>query len=242
MAEISDQVISSITSLTEEFNIITHNLANVSTAGYKRRCGSFSSILDAAKQQSQSSHTTELDSLLDFTQGSMVETKRNMDFALYGNGFFVIETPDGRLYTRNGTFHLNQNGQIVDSQGRIVSGQSGAISIPKTVALSELTVSDDGTIRAGQTTVGKFRLVDFGDGQNKLEQAGLNCFYMPDKEITPADTQDIIVKQGFVESSNVEIIEELTKMIMVSRLYEANMKVVAASSEASKSILSAAMG
>jgi len=244
MAEISGQVISSIGSLTDEFKTIAHNLANVSTAGYKRRVGSFASTLEQRymQEESEQEEVGELVTELDFSQGNLFETGRNLDLALHGKGFFVIETPEGPLYTRNGVFHINQNSQLVDSEGRTVAGEAGAISVPNNITDSQLSVSTDGAIRAGEATIGKFRLVDFGENENKLESAGLNCFYMPVKEIVPVAANGVVVKQGFLESSNVQIIHELVNMIMVSRLYEANMKLISTSGDATKSLLSAAMG
>ena len=154
----------------------------------------------------------------------------------------MIETPDGPLYTRNGTFHLNQNGQIVDFDGRTVAGEAGPISIPMGVTLSQLNVSSDGSISAGGTAIGKFRLVDFKDNENKVVPAGTSCFRMPNKDIRPIAAEHIVVKQGYQELSNVKLIDELVDMIMVSRLYEANMKLVSAKKQTASSILNVAMG
>ena len=161
---------------------------------------------------------------------------------MYGKGFFVIETPDGALYTRNGTFLTNQNNQIVDSLGRIVAGQAGPITVPNKASLLELSVSSDGTVSAGGTPIGKFRLVDFQDDQNKLVPTGESCYRMPDATIIPVPAERLIVKQGYQEASNVKVIDELVDMILVSRLYEANMKSLSAEKEASSSLTSAAMG
>ena len=242
MSAITDQVSTSIEALTQEFNIIAHNLANVSTVGFKRRCNAFSKSLDAQNPESYSPGTIDLNSVFDFTQGSIVETKRPLDFALHGKGFFVIETPEGPLYTRNGIFNANQNNQIVDSLGRIVAGQAGPITIPGNVGISQLSVSNDGTISAGGTAIGKFRLVDFNDNENELIPTGDSCYRMPDVNIQPTDAQNIIVKQGYQEASNVQIIDELVDMILVSRLYEANMKSLTAEQQASGSLMSVAMG
>ncbi len=244
MAEITEQVSSSIDSLTKEFGIIAHNLANVSTTGYKRRCNAFTNVLKAGQSAEDIDFetSTELNSVLDFSQAHIMQTERTLDFALNGSGFFVIETTDGPLYTRNGIFQINPNGQLTDSEGRIVAGQNGTITIPKTVAPSQLHVSADGSISAGSVSIGKFRLVDFGQNQSKLLPAGLNCFYMPDPDIQPADAENTVVKQGYQEASNVQIIEELVDMIMVTRLYEANIKLLSAQSQASSSMISVAMG
>jgi flagellar basal-body rod protein FlgF len=245
MAEIPAQVSSSINALTEEFNIITHNLANVSTVGYKRRFGTFSKLLDKAQQTGEKtvpSSDINLEAGFDFSQGNTVQTDRPLDFALYGKGFFVIETPQGPLYTRNGMLHINQSGQIVDSQGRTVAGQAGPITIPKGVGLSQLNVSSDGSISAAGATIGKFRLVDFKENENKLVAVGGNCFRMPDKDIEPVEAEQIVVKQGYQEASNVKMVDELVNMIVVSRLYEANMKFITAGKQMSGSLMSVAMG
>jgi len=242
MSAITDQVSTSIDALTQEFNIIANNLANVSTVGFKRRCNAFSKALEARNPESYSPGTIDLNSVFDFSQGSMVETSRPLDFALHGKGFFVIETPNGPLYTRNGILSTNQNNQIVDSLGRIVAGQAGPITIPANVGTSQINVSDDGTISANGTAIGKFRLVDFNNNDNKLIPTGDSCYRMPDVNVQPSDTENIVVKQGYQEASNVQIIDELVDMILVSRLYEANMKSLSAEQQASGSLMSVAMG
>ena len=244
MSETTEQISASIDALTQEFEIITHNLANVSTVGFKRRCNAFSKSLEAqeAGTETYSPGTIDLNSAFDFSQGSMVETGRPLDFALYGKGFFVIETPEGPLYARNGTFRTNQNGQIVDSQGQIVAGEAGPITIPGNVGISQLNVSGDGTISADGTTMGKFRLVDFEDDESKLVPAGQSCYRMPEPDIQPVAAENIVLKQGYQEASNVKIIDELVDMIMVSRLYEANMNFITARKDASSSLMDVAMG
>jgi flagellar basal-body rod protein FlgF len=239
------QIGSSVDALTRELEIITHNLANASTTGFKRRCNAFSKVLD--KQQGGAETYTpgkiDLKSAFDFSQGNLVQTGNTMDFALGGNGFFVVETQDGPLYTRNGAFTTNSNGQIVDSMGRTVSGESGPITLPASVGLSDVQVAADGRISAGGTVVGKFKVVDFKkEEQDKLIPAGNNCFVMTDKNIQPTAVEKTIVKQGAQESSNVKVVDELVDMIMVTRLYEANMRYLAAQKESASTLTSVAMG
>jgi len=243
VSEITDQVSSSIDALTKEFEIITHNLANVSTVGFKRRSNAFSQYFEAqaAGTETYLPGSIELNSVFDFSQGNIVETGRPLDFALYGKGFFVIETPQGALYRRNGMLFRNQSGQITDSQGRIVAGEAGPITIPNDVGISQVNVSGNGSISAGGIAIGKFRLVDFGDNEDKLVPTGENCYAMPDENIQPVAAENIVVKQGYQEASNVKIIDELVDMIMVSRLYEANMKFFTASMEVANTIISAIM-
>ena len=252
MSGIIDQVRTSIDALTQEFETITHNLANVSTTGYKRRCNTFSKSLQeqmtglleqmtGTGAETYSPGTIEINTSIDFSQGNFSETGRSLDFALYGKGFFVIETPNGPLYTRNGIFHTDQNGQIVDAQGRIVAGDAGPITIPNDIGNLQVNVSSDGNISAAGVPIGKFQLVDFQNNENKLVPTGDSCYRMPDQNIQPVEAENIIVRQGSREVSNVKMIEELVDMLMVTRLYEANMKFIAARKEIASSITSAAM-
>lgn len=235
MADMTDQLSSSLNALTREFDTIAHNLANVSTAGYKRQCSSFSKTL-ATQMGGEAPETG-----LDFSQGHLVQTHRTLDVALYGKGFFVIETPDGPLYTRHGVFRENENGQIVDAEGRVVAGASGPLTIPETVDVSQVTVSQEGQISAAGEVVGQFRIVDFGEDQSKLMPAGLCCFTAP-SDVQPAAADEVVVRQGCQEASNVKMAEELVSMILVSRMYEANMKLINVKKDTSDSVISVAMG
>jgi flagellar hook-basal body protein len=164
MADSIEQISASVDALLQDFDIIAHNLANVSTVGYKRRCSVFTETLKAQQSgaQEQSNGSVTAEAAFDFSQGHIVETGRPLDFALFGKGLFVIETPDGPLYTRNGTFHINQNSQIVNSDGRIVAGQAGPITVPTTIGPSQLNVAGDGKYQRGwnphrQIQIGGFR-------------------------------------------------------------------------------------
>jgi flagellar basal body rod protein FlgG len=244
MSDLVSNVSSTLSGLKQEFNTIAHNLANIETVGYKRTCNAFSRALAAQGAGSQAEvgegEGVNIESELDFTQGSIIETGQPLDFALVGKGFFVVETPEGALYTRNGMFRLNQNGQIVDTAGRIVAGESGPITIPSSVGLSQISVSNDGSISAEGAAVGKFRLVDFGENENELRQAGTNCLQAP-ADTKPDAATNLTVKQGFKENSNVQMMEELVDMMMVARLYEANMQFVSVKSDASRSLIDLAM-
>ena len=237
------QVSSSIDALMREYEIITNNLANVSTTGFKRITNAFTKSLEEQMINSDqySPGKIELNSSIDFSQGNINVTGRSLDFAIYGKGFFIIETPNGPLYTRNGVFHTDQNNQIVDSQGRIVAGDAGPITIPNDAGILQINVSKDGNISAAGVPIGKFKLVDFQDNENKLVPTGDSCYQMPDPNIQPVEAENSIIKQGSQEVSNVKMIEELVDMMMVTRLYEANMKFISARKEIASSITSAAM-
>ena len=126
MTDLGAQVSASMDALTREFDVIAHNMANVTTAGFKRRCNSFTQALEAQSGAGDEDAGEEASQgLFDFSQGGIVQTDRTLDFALHGEGFFVIESPEGPLYTRHGIFHTSQNGQIVDSWAGWLPGRRG---------------------------------------------------------------------------------------------------------------------
>ncbi|MHC4740812.1 MAG: flagellar hook-basal body protein [Planctomycetota bacterium] len=242
MSDIVPRVSSTLGGLKQEFHTIAQNMANAETVGYKRKYNTFSQILAerGMRDKGEVGRGVDVDSSVDFTQGALFETGRSLDFGLIGKGFFVIETPDGPVYTRNGMFRLDGNGQIVDTAGRVVAGEGGPITVPRNVGLSQINVSADGNITADGLSIGRFKLVDFGDREGELVPVGINSFRAP-KDARPVAATGLSVRQGFEESSNVQIVEELVDMMMVSRLYEANMQFVNVRRDAAKSIIDVAM-
>jgi flagellar basal body rod protein FlgG len=242
VADVTTQVGASLDALTKEFDIVAHNLANVSTAGYKRRCNAFTKALEGQPgPQTDGSSQDASQTSLDLSQGNLIQTGRTLDFALYGKGFFVIETPDGPLYTRHGVFQTNPNGQVVDLSGRAIAGTSGPISVPANIDPLNINVSSDGRLSAQGAAIGQFRVVEFPDKEGQLVPVGNTCFRTP-KDVEPVDATNPVVKQGYQEGSNVKMVEELVNMITVSRLYEANMKLVNATKDTSSSMINVAMG
>jgi flagellar basal body rod protein FlgG len=242
--DINSQVTSSVTALEKEFNAIAHNLANVNTVGYKRITTTFSKALSEQSSGSSDDKTSqaEVGQQLDLSQGlSLLETGRTLDLALFGNGFFEVESPEGPLYTRNGSFKINQNGQIVDSTGKLVSGESGPITISADIAMSQVNISHDGTVSGNGQVFGKLKVVEFGENDDKIIPTGDGCYAVPE-DVDVLAAKNTSMRQGCLESSNVKMVDELVSMIMVSRLYEANMKFMNAKKEASSNLMSVAMG
>lgn len=241
MSRINDNLGAGVNALMQEYQTITHNLANVSTTGYKNRSSSFAAALDKqTKARPGKNDALTVTTVPNFTQGTIQKTDRKLDMAINGKGFFVIETPEGPRYTRSGVFHLNQQGQLVDTFGNIVSGQGGAINIPQNISVSQIFIASDGTISGDGNNIGKLNIVQFGDDISKLLAARGNSFAAP-PTVKPQAATEMEVKQGFTEASNVAVVEELVKLITVTRLYEANMKIIAKKGENSKNILSVAM-
>ncbi len=242
MTDSATQVRASVSALEREFDIIAHNMANVSTAGFKRRCSSFTQAMETQSGNSASGPGAEpAPGAIDFSQGTLVQTDRTLDVALYGKGFFVVESPDGPLYTRHGVFQTSRNGQIVDTAGRLVAGTGGPVLVPPNVDTSQIHIDDAGRVSAGQASLGQLRIVQFADGEAQLLPAGLNCFRAP-ADVQPVNAANVAVRQGYEEASNVTLVDELVNMIVVSRLYEANMKWVSVNRDNSSSAISVAMG
>jgi len=236
--DVSTQVSASLNALTREFDIIAHNLANVSTTGYKRRVHGFSQAMDSQGAGGGDGVSSEG---FDFSQGHLVETGRTLDVALFGKGFFMIETPEGPLYTRHGVFRTNQNGQIVDSEGRVVAGANGPLAIPAGTNITDITVNQTGQISADGASLGQFRIVDFPDDEDQLICVGLSCFQAPEN-VKPVPTEEVTIRQGCQESSNVQMVDELVSMIMVTRTYEANVKLINVKKDTTNSVIGVAMG
>lgn len=227
---------------------IANNLANASTVGFKRDDAQFEDLLYQIRAQpgASSSQTTQLPSGMQlgsgvrvvsttkqFTEGSLQITEKPLDVAIDGHGFFQIELPDGSTaYTRNGQFQRNSDGQIVTSDGMLL--QPG-ITIPQNA--QTITISEDGIVEVtvtGQVApqqIGQIQLADFINPPG-LQAIGSNLFLETAASGAPLQSQPGTnglgqVKQATLESSNVDVVEEMVNMITTQRTYEMNSKVIA---------------
>lgn len=230
-----------------QLTTISNNLANASTVGFKRDSAVFEDLLYQITRQpgAQSTQDTTLPSGLQlgtgvrvvstqkqFEQGSIQVTDQTLDVAIEGRGFFQITMPDGgTAYTRNGQFHLNSEGTIVNANGLVLEP---AINVPENT--STLTIGTDGTVSAniiGQNApqqIGSITLMDFINPAG-LQAFGGNLFYETaasgnPTQGTPGQNGYGELQQGSLESSNVDIVEEMVNMITTQRVYELNSKVV----------------
>ncbi len=237
------QLGSSVSALTNDYYIIAHNLANINTAGYKRKVNSFTRELTRQMSDGPDGSVPEgeisINSVFDFSQGSLLKTNRSLDAAINGKGFFVVETPDGPLYTRSGVFQVNPQGQLVDLEGRMISGDGGQIVVPAGVSVQQVDIGENGSVSADGKALGRLKVVDFKEDEGKLFPAGKNCFGAPEG-VVPGAAEKASIKQGYQENSNVERMEEVVGLITVSRLYETNMKLLARRHENAKAVIGVA--
>lgn len=227
--------------------VISNNLANVSTTGYKKSRPTFEDLLyeTVAQPGAASSQSTELPSGLMlgtgvrtvstakiFTQGTLAQTENALDVAIQGRGFLQVLMPDGSTaYTRNGALSMNSQGQLVTSSGYEVDP---GITIPSEVL--SVTIAADGTVsalQAGQsapTQIGNLQLADFINPQG-LQPIGENLFRETVASGNPQNGTPGLnglgtLIQGSVEGSNVNVVEELVDMIETQRAYEMNSKAI----------------
>lgn len=214
-------------SAAQRHDIIAHNLAHAQHPGFRRQVpidGTFESALlgDAADPEAEPPLSTlgtkAGESIIDFSPGAFIQTGRTLDFAIQGEGFFVVEGPNGPLYTRNGTFSIDPQGQLVTADGLPVSGGKGPITLPPDTKLSELNVTADGRLLVGVEELGKIEIVNFED-LGALQPAGISLFQVPD-DVSPVPS-DAHILQGYREGANVSPVLEMVRMIDGMRQYEA---------------------
>lgn len=200
-----------------ELEILANNIANVQTVGYKEMGIAFNSLVNQnVNAHSDEFPSTKLQSLdkIDFHDGSIMKTDNPLDVALQGDGFFEVQTKDGLRYTRNGHFSIDKTGRLITQNGDSVMGTNGAITVPQDTPLN---ISNTGNLSAGEEDLGVLKVVTF-DEKNKLKLAG-NNFYSADG-LTPKPSESFTTAQGFLESSNVNLVRNLTRIVEVSRSYE----------------------
>lgn len=220
--------------------VASENLAHVQMPGFRRRMVLQSTFEEALAQANDSTEYSgrlgassrndaqERNIVYDFTSGPLKQTGRTLDVALGPDSFFVVDGPEGPLYTRNGSFYANGDGEIVTVDGLPVTGNSGPLRIPGGVSSEQVQVSGDGELLIDNVPFGEFRLVRFDD-LSQLQSAGTSLFSAPeDLEVIPADR---VVHAGFIEQANFSPVDELVSLIVASRQYEAAQKALSAISE-----------
>ena len=215
-------------SLSREMDVIANNLANVTTPAFKGQTVRFQEYLDRAKDGTKLSYVEDAAMPRDWSEGPLTSTGNPLDVAIHGDGFFVVNTPNGTRYTRKGHFEMDANRQLVSADGAAIQGDSGPISVPQDAL--DITVAEDGTVSVKQpgtpqtTTIGKVRVVNFADPQTLQEEAA--GLYKAAPQVTPTPVANAHLVQGALEQSNVQPIVELTHMMSVSRNYEAAQQLV----------------
>ena len=241
-----------MTAQQTQLDVISHNLSNVSTTGFKRNNAVFEDLIYQNLRQ-VGANTTEQNQLptglhlglgvrtvatsRNFTQGSLQQSSNSLDVAINGNGFFEVQLPDGTIgYTRDGSFQVDAQGRVVTSSGLPVAN---GITVPQ--GATSISISADGVVSAivaGNTQpqqLGSLAMSSFINPAG-LEPVGQNLFKESaasgqPQQGTPGTNGLGFIKQGFLESSNITVVEELVNMIQTQRAYEMNSKAIQTSDQ-----------
>lgn len=201
--------------LMREMQVIANNIANSATTGYRQEGLVFSEYVQAMRGGPSLSMGHGNVRETSFVQGALTQTGGTYDFAIEGDGFFLIQTPEGERVTRAGSFSPNGQGDLVTPSGHPVLDAGGApVFVPPGVRA--LSVSADGSISADGAFVGQIGLVEPVDRKMLVREGGV--MFRSEVGFEPSETARIL--QGFVEEANVDPIGQLARMIEVQRAYE----------------------
>lgn len=212
--------LSGLRARVDDLDRIATDIANIGTAGYK---GERQSRAAAERSSFDRTLETAIDTTfggrrLDTRDGAIAETGRTLDLALDGPGFFVVETPAGDRYTRNGHFTLDASRRLVTEEGLLVKGVGGPITVGKD---GEVRVDADGTVWSGVTRSGQLELVEFDNpGQMTRDMGTL----LGAGGQAPRSAAEPVVHAGSLEQSNVSVADRLAELTTVSRGFEALQK------------------
>ncbi len=216
--------------------LISHNLANVQTAGFKELttgldefsrlplsrlsegaiAGASGTMVGAA-----SLGVVTEGAVTNFSAGALRETRQPFDLALSGDGFFRIQTPDGERYTRDGRFTRDENGHLVTVDRNLLLDTDGQ---PLVVPPGDAAIESDGRITVDGQAVGQIGLANFSQPDTELKRDGQNLFAAADGVTSTASTAS--VHQGFIETSNVDVTRTMASMMSVARAYEAAQRAI----------------
>lgn len=208
--------------LQQQIEVTANNIANMSTPGYKTQGILFLDFMTKPKDGETINQAFDFATYRNLATGSQLPTHNPLDVAISGEGYFAIETGSGVRYTRDGSFALNAERQMVTAQGNPVLDEGGSpISIP--LEDSNITISSDGVISGKTGNLGRLKLVNFAN-QQMMKKEGDNLYDAGGQAETPVE--DRRVAQGLLESSNVNPVVEMNRMIELMRLFQATQKML----------------
>ncbi len=219
MMEGLNRIITGMEQEVRKFEVISNNLANISTTGFKSNLVEFTVAPGSKKMEKKNSENNDCSMITDFNQGVVNTTNNSFDFAIEGEGFFAIETKNGTRYTRDGSFKTDGEGALVTHDNNFVlDSQNKHIYINN----ARFTVNTKGEIVSDGKKVAEIKLVTF-ENPAKLVKLGFNLFDNNEMEELKTSAE---IQQGAIESSNVNVMMEMAKMISIMRKYESYQKIV----------------
>ncbi len=203
--------------------ILANNMANALTAGFKASRPVYNGSTmedDVQPDQLQQTYVNIPDTYVHFSDGPLIATGNTFDAAINGSGFFVVSTPNGNMYTRDGQFTLSADRKLVTMDGYPVTGQNGG---EITVEGKEVRIEADGSIFTDGALVDRLKVVDF-ENKTYLKNVGSSLFANGSTTNSEIAAGNYSVKQGYYEGSNVDVMKEMVDMINSMRAFEAYTK------------------
>ncbi|MDF1721314.1 MAG: flagellar basal-body rod protein FlgF [Minwuia sp.] len=207
--------------LRRQMDIVANNIANMNTVGFRAEQVMFREFLVDTKEGDKISYVQDFGVAMDVADGPLQSTSNPLDVAISGPGYLTVQTADGEKYTRNGHLRLDDQGRLVTQDGNPVLDVEGK-EIEFADPTVRLDISRDGTITAADGETFRLQVVGF-DNQQDLDKAEGGLY---ETDQAPFEIEDPQVLQGMLESSNVNAITEMTRMITVQRSYEAMQQMV----------------
>src|SRR5229473_1607386 len=237
MDPLTSAAASGIRSRIESLDMLANNIANASVPGFKADREFYNVYLSSAAAASPEGTIPGLLPVVehqwtDFAQGSLTPTGNPLDLALNGQGFFVANSPSGRLFTRDGSFRLSAQGQLQTLEGYAVQDQGG-----KPILLDSsrpIEVGPDGTVRQAGQDISQIAVVDFKD-PSLLAKRGDNYFQTDLASMPPTPARQAEVQQGKIEASNSQPAQSAVRLVNIMRQFEALQKAMAIGSEMNRS-------
>ena len=239
-------LLSSLKGRQRQMDSVSNNLANVNTPGYKEDEVMFKEYFNSSIGQDLESEEENFvhhefispanrggasfvmhdEVAQKMGQGKFEYTGNDLDLAIQTKGFFVVQTPHGERYTRNGQFIRDPQGFLANSNGHRLQGKEGPIQLNG----KDFSVGTDGTVLVDNKKVAQMQIVDFQNPET-LSRMGKSYWAPSTPDQKPIQLDDVIVKQGVIEGSNVDTVKEMVKMISVNRSFEASQKALRAIDE-----------
>ncbi len=228
------QSAASLSALERWQDAVSQNITSSQNAGYRKRTVNFSTEMAGELQTDPKARIgrdagmptlfAKINTGINFNYGETQPTRRELDCAIQGEGFFEIQRPDGsRVYTRSGEFRMRPDRTIVTSGGDLVLNTGGSPMVLQAGG-GNIVVNQNGTVVQGSTAIGKISVQKFADN-SKLRPISGGCFTAPDG-MTPEAVDSPELLQGYLEGSNTSSLREMVDLVLISRAYEANQKII----------------
>jgi len=205
----------------ERLNLTSNNLANINTSGFKKFRPLFAMV--SPRGQGTRAFVSPEVPVMDSSYGAMTKSGRPLDLAIEGKGFFVVKTPRGTRYTRQGDFKIDTEGRLTTQSGYPVLGPGGPVKLSR----SDVEIDRAGSITDGGADIGRIKVVRFNDSDKLIYEGGV---YRAGAGAKPLAVKDVDTKvvQGFIEGSNVSPVKEMASMMENLRTYQTQIKLIQA--------------